>query len=394
MSQQDKLGRVLASLHESMLDEAFWPVTSGLIDDACGTKGSALVVGKGQAQDDSRFFFGKFCVQGKRHEDLEHWYYRNYYPYDERVPRVLNLAENHLVHMTDLYTQRELQTSPAYNEACSRLGNQNGLIVRMDGPDGSHVVWTLGDSTASGGWSSGQVEMIKHLLPHIRQSVRVWHTLLNAEALDTLLIDLLDNVKVGVIHLDRRGRILEANDRARDLLQQGDGLRSQSGFLRAAMQADTVHLEGLLKRALPTVGAQAIGGSMTVRRSSATPGLVVHVNPVVASQMDVGTSRVAAFVLIRDPVRPQKFDPRLVGAVFRLTPAESRVAASMAEGRSIGDIAAALGRKESTIRWQVKRILRKHGLSRQADLVRLFSTAIGLEGQVTTSARLQSDGSS
>ena len=394
MSQQDKLGRVLESLHESMLNEAFWPLTSSLIDDACGTNGSALVVGKGRAPDDSRFFFGKFCIQGQRHEDLEHWYYKNYYLHDERVPRVLKLAESDLVHIPDLYTQRELQTSTAYNEACPRLGNQNGLVVRMGGPDGSHIVWTLGDSTVSGGWSSGQVEMIEHLLPHIRQSVRVWHTLLNAEALDTLLIDLLDNVKVGVIHLDRRGRILEANDRARDLLRQGDGLRSQSGLLRAVRRSENAHLEALLKHALPTVGAQATGGSMTVRRSSASPGLVLHVSPVVASQMDVGSSRVAAFVLIRDPARPQKFDPRLVGAAFGLTPAESRVAVPVAQGQSIGEIAAALGRKESTIRWQVKRILRKHGLSRQADLVRLFSTATGLEGQVTTSARLQSDGSS
>ena len=41
-SQDDKFERVLASLHEAMLDDALWRATSALIDDACGLKGSAL----------------------------------------------------------------------------------------------------------------------------------------------------------------------------------------------------------------------------------------------------------------------------------------------------------------------------------------------------------------
>ena len=38
---------------------------------------------------------------------------------------------------------------------------------------------------------------------------------------------------------------------------------------------------------------------------------------------------------------------------------------------SVREIAAAMGPKESTIRWHVKRMFAKHGLTRQADLVRL-----------------------
>ena len=64
------------------------------------------------------------------------------------------------------------------------------------------------------------------------------------------------------------------------------------------------------------------------------------------------------------PERLASNDARIVGM-------ESRVAALLAEGMTVRDIVAAMGRGESTIRSHVKHMFAKHGLSRQADLVRL-----------------------
>ncbi|MCY4065422.1 MAG: helix-turn-helix transcriptional regulator, partial [Rhodospirillaceae bacterium] len=61
-----------------------------------------------------------------------------------------------------------------------------------------------------------------------------------------------------------------------------------------------------------------------------------------------------------------------------LTGMESRVAVLLARGMSVKEIAAATGRKESTIRTHVKHMFAKHGLSRQADLVRLVRSLAGL----------------
>ena len=61
------------------------------------------------------------------------------------------------------------------------------------------------------------------------------------------------------------GRIVEMNDRARDLLRTGDGLFDARGFLFARTPEDNTHLQGLLRRALPPFGAQGVGGSTMVR---------------------------------------------------------------------------------------------------------------------------------
>ena len=65
-------------------------------------------------------------------------------------------------------------------------------------------------------------------------------------------------------------------------------------------------------------------------------------------------------------------------AALGLTHMESRVAVLLAQGMSVSAIAAALGRKESTIRTHVKHMFQKHGINRQAELVRLVLSLIDI----------------
>ena len=139
----------------------------------------------------------------------------------------------------------------------------------------------------------------------------------------------------------------------------------------ARLPADNARLESLLGGALPTLFGEAVSGSMTIRRPPGLPRLAVHVSPLGVHQMDFGALRVAALVLVVDPQSDPRIAPELVAATLGLTPAESQVAAMLAEGRTVRDMAVATDRKESTVRWLLNRVYDKQGISRQADLVRL-----------------------
>ena len=237
MGDQDAFERTVASLHDAMLDDSRWPGASTLIDEACGLTGNDLIVSEGPKDDVRVLFVGAYC-RGQRREDQERDYLENYYPTDERVPRVCRLPDSRLVHVEDLLTAEELKTSPTYNEMLLRTGGQDSMNARLDGPDGSSIIWGLRDPVASDGWGSARIAMVEGLLPHIRQFVRVRQALVRAEARNTTVTALLDNPRVGVLHLDRRGRIIEANDRARSILRHGDGLADGNGTLRARAPAD------------------------------------------------------------------------------------------------------------------------------------------------------------
>ena len=49
----------------------------------------------------------------------------------------------------------------------------------------------------------------------------------------------------------------------------------------------------------------------------------------------------------------------------------------LTEGKSLREVAAATGRKDTTIRWHLRQIFAKRGIARQADLVRLVLSLAG-----------------
>lgn len=367
MTQSQK---VVTVLQEAALDDALWPRASAQIDEACGLEGNALVVGEGFG-DDAKVYFHNFYFRGERREDLEREYFALYHPQDERLPRLRRLRPGQVVPVRELYAREELATSRVYNEGLPRLGSQNGLLARLDGPDGLRIVWALGDPVRPGGWERAQLETVRSLLGPIRQFVRVRHALAGAQALGDSLSGLLENPRIGVIHLGQDGRVLEANARALGLLRLGDGLVDRDGSLSARLPSDDERLQRLLAAALPDLHGRAAGGSMTVSRRSG-PKLVLHVNPVKGRYPDFGAGRVAALLLLTDPNSRPSLDAGAVSRVLGLTPAESQVTVMLCEGKTPGAIARLTGRRLGTVYILTKRAYRKLGVSRQADLVRVL----------------------
>ncbi len=359
-----------------MLDGTLWPRASALIDEACGAKGHAVLVGEGPEQDVRAHVVGLY-YRGERREDLEREYMENYHLTDEFVPRFRRQPYGRLVRRADLHTEDELKTSPTFREYHRRANSQKGLCTRLEGPEGySHVTWSIADPVGrDGAWSSGQLAMVKRIMPHVRQLVWVRQALADAGAIGASLTELLDSRRLGVIHLDRWQRIIAANDVAREVLRRGDSLSDRGGVLSARVPADRVGLDQLLANAVPQFGAIAVGGSMSLSRQSGGRRLMVHVKPTVVRELDFVVRRVAALVLIVDPSLPPRIDPRYVATAFDLTPAESEVACWLAQGKSVAEIAASTGRQKRTVYWLLEQIYAKLGVRRQVDLVRLVLAA-------------------
>ena len=379
MCEQDAFNDVLVSLHEAAFDDARWPAASRCIDEACAIKSNSLLIGQGPENDIEASYVG-FYVWGERYEEIEREYLVSYHPHDERVPRLRQLPDSRVVPARDLYNARELKISPTYNEHMLRSNGQNSLNVRLVLSPDSYLVLALGDPLQGDAWTSSQIEMIEQLLPHVRQFARVRRALIGAGALATSLAGLLDNTRVGVIHLDHYGRVVAVNDPAGSMFRRENGLRVQDGSLSAWLPADNTKLGQLLGRALPVRGRQASGGSMVIWRMPGTPGLILHIHPVTVSQMAFGSPSVAVLVLVSEVARRPRVDAGRVADALELTPAQSRVAVLLTAGKTLREIAVATNRREGTIRSHVKQIHRKLGISRRVDLARLVLSVGAFSG--------------
>ena len=378
MNPLDAFDRIVASLYRAALDDAHWPAASTLIEEACGANGSVLIVGA-RSGEAMRVDFARLLYRGEARDDLAREYFDVHLPYDELPPRVWERPAGQLTHVPDLYTKKELKTSTAYNEGWHRLQSEKGLVTYFNELDGLTVVWAFGNPLGSAGWQSDQLQLIESLVPHVRQFVRIRHALVVTDALSSGLGGLLDNSGIGVLHLDRGGRVLAANDPALDILRRGEGLLDRDGTLHASLPAYDWRLQRLLKRALPVFGNEPpVGGTITIQRPLLRSQLELHVHPVVTAQADFGARRVAALVLVVDPESRPCIDPVRVAAMLGLTPSESRVAALLAEGRPVREIAATTGFKESYVRWLLREAYKKQGLSGQVALVQRVLAANGL----------------
>ena len=375
LSIRDRVDEIVALLQEAQLDDSAWPAASALIDDACGLRGNDLLLARFSPEGGIDIQLRWLLLRGEANPELEHDYAENYAAIDERPAAGVREPFGKLVHTNTLLSDRIRRDSATYNEYLVPNAGENCLNVRMPGAGESQIAWSL---VGPGGghpsdWSSQCVDTIRQLLPHVRQFVRVRHALAEARADGMTTAAPLDVQRMGTLILDRRGRIIEANEHARYLLACAEGLTTSGRRLIAIPPADA---DGVARLIGAACGGRQ-GGPMPILRPSRPP-LVLYARPLEAAGPPPLAKQCVARVLVAEPFSAPTIDPRRVSAALGLTPAQGRVAAALAAGRTAASIAHATHRTEATVRWHIRAALSRLGLARQADLVRVVLLTPGV----------------
>lgn len=218
-----------------------------------------------------------------------------------------------------------------------------------------------------------QLDLARSLAPHIRRAM-VISNLLDIASLATRSLEAtLDTCAAAVLIVNSSTGLMHANRAGRALVETGDPLRVDQGFLRAHQPLS--HGALLQAVAIASEDEAAIGGAgigvPLPGRSGAK--FVAHVLPLRPS----GSSgrywlRQATAAIFITPAQLGVAVPvDALRALFDLTAAEARVLVEIAAGRTPGEAAAEIGIAESTVKTHLTRIFSKTGVGRQAELVAL-----------------------
>lgn len=181
--------------------------------------------------------------------------------------------------------------------------------------------------------------------------------------------------------VDARGRMLDLNEAARDLLARpGAPLCLSGAVLSGVVPADAARLAALIASccASPDNARSAPGGMMIAAAAAHAPmqeRLLLSVAPMAAAGWFALQPCRCALVLMRPlHVAPQAAIAALASAIYELSGSHARLAAALAAGLSMREAAAALGLGYGTARNYLEEIFRRTGTRRQAELVVLLKT--------------------
>lgn len=229
----------------------------------------------------------------------------------------------------------------------------------------------MGRHERQGIFSDYEIELGGLLLPHIRRAVTI-SNVLDARTIERArMAEALDALRCAVVLTDARGAILHANEAADGMLRNGGAVQGTGGLLQAKDPSAAAELRAAVKLAARDESNIGKAG-LAIRLTDAdTPPVFAHVLPLTGGDLRtrLKPAAVAAVFISAPPGEQDGADA--TAAAFGLTPAETRVMASLLAGRTLAETAMALDIAASTAKTHLDNIFSKTGVTRQADLMRL-----------------------
>lgn len=229
-----------------------------------------------------------------------------------------------------------------------------------------------------GPYGDGEKQLLQDTLPHLSRATELHRTFGSLSERFGAVLGVLDKLLVGVVILDDKGRVVVANESARQTCDNTRNLKLAAVGALQAMDEDT---NRLLQQFIASTGATASGegkshgGKIAVARRSGRLPLLLEVMPIRDDGLPDGDNVRGSAVFIIDPDQSKVLSVDGLSKIFGLTLAEDQVAASVVNGMTIDQVAEERGTSSGTVRSQIKTIFAKTGVNSQSALVRLAAKA-------------------
>lgn len=284
-----------------------------------------------------------------------------------RPARAMQNSPFSFVRTSDLLTEQEMEADIIDREFLKPHGIAWEAGWAFQEPTGHVIVITLMRKRGLDNFTHEQIARLNDLKPDLARAAYMASRLAFNEARS--MTETLSMLGLPAAVIGDAGQMIAANPQLEALAPR---IRTGAG--------DRILLEGagaraLLDEAIERYKSQAVPTVQSVPMVSlreGTPPLILHLMPVRRAARDIFSRSMAVLVVTHvGQVGPP--DMRVLCGLFDLTPAEARVARSIAMAQTPEMVAASLGISLETARSHLKRIMQKTGTTRQAELVLLLS---------------------
>jgi DNA-binding CsgD family transcriptional regulator len=352
----ETISKLLGSLYEAATEPAQWALF--LEQLACSTRAAsaALVM---------HDFDHALCMVSSSwglDPEADRLYQEHYHEMDVWAQEAANKPDGYVCNSESICPLPELKNEEIYNDFFAQFGIEHGMFASVSlYRDKSRAQFTTSD-----------LDILRFLTPHLQSVFRLGLHFSELRSRSAGLETALDMLPTGVIFFGAKGEIVLMNRSASDFVAEKDGLLVTRGGLLAEKPTESSLLEKRIVQAASTLNGRGLwpGGILMISRRSRPP-LQIQLSPVRNSRI-LAPKPITAVAFISDPLQQKRPPQELLRALYRLTPAECRVALLLGDGRAPREIANMVGVTDNTVRSQIKSIFSKTGVKRQGELIRLL----------------------
>ena len=149
-----------------------------------------------------------------------------------------------------LISRSDLMKSAFWNEFGNRFGFQSGMSAVFASAGCQVAVLSAAPRPESPPFGQCTRSLVSALVPHLDRALQIHSRLAASLRCQAALVDVIDQLSMGVVVFDGDGRVVIQNRAATEMFRVRDGLSIDKGAVRAAGRHDDRKLQSLIADAL------------------------------------------------------------------------------------------------------------------------------------------------
>jgi DNA-binding CsgD family transcriptional regulator len=349
------LDAVEAAFSDAAIDVGAWTRALNVVSAETGAYGAVLLPIKGN-------YLPTFPISDRMDESFEAYLRGNWHQRDERNRGAPIMNRCNVVDDLDINSFDEIKRQPYYQEFLAPVKLRWFAGVKVACGDD---LWCLSlqRSIEQGPFSPEEKKKLAQLSNGLSSAAAMSRAIGFAAA--SAALEAFELSATAVVLIDRFGRVCRTNRSAENLL--GMDVKISGKKLVAADHDATRALDRALHLLVQNRPGAALAAPICLPRSGQRPLLAYFIKLSAVSVNALADCQ--AVIVLVDPGKRPQIPEVVLQDLFGLTTAEARLAARVAAGEKLDDIADDLGIAKETGRNQLKSIFAKAGVHRQAELV-------------------------
>lgn len=293
-----------------------------------------------------------------------------------------DIAHGEVKFFSDVISENDLKKSDYYHQFLAPQNIGDGLQFLIEEPEGLRLWIEMGRSAERPPFGDEEKQICYALAPHLRRALSIYSKMMRSESEADIYSQLVEQLTVGVIILDRDAQVIKVSSLAESLIDELDCIKITNDKLRFSKKNDQEAYVASFQKALGQYESSSRPSSTELLRIEPSGGQPIGllVKCLASNPWYEGKGCPVVVLYLCDSTAHKSTREYFVAKLFGLTISEAALAILLADGKTLAEAAQLLNVTENTARTVSKRIFSKTGVRRQAELVRLILSSVALLG--------------